>query len=274
MGEMKAVQVLDQGYLEHVESWGSDQRIVEAARMSTNKGFLGWGPIYTCKTCKCKWLKHDGGTWSVVPDQVIAPGTCCDNAPMNSNIEALPGDEKLLKFLWDNRHATPFEMAGMTIEVKAPIFVFREWHRHRTQSYNEMSARYTPLPDENYMPSLERCKGDPTTTNKQAQGVAALAPDVDLLAWLARLADAYDLSQKVYEEGLALGIPKEIARCPVPVARYSRMMASTDLRNWLGFLTLRMAPGAQYEIRMFANAVGDIIAKEFPRTWELFSSKK
>lgn len=101
-----------------------------------------------------------------------------------------------------------------------------------------------------------------------------LAPNDDLKHWLDDLAACYDFSQKVYMNGLKLGIPKEIARVPVPVARYSRMRASTDLRNWLGFLTLRMAPGAQYEIRMFANAVGEIIAKEFPRTWELFAANK
>jgi thymidylate synthase (FAD) len=103
---VQRIELLDHGYVELIESWGSDERIIEAARMSTGKGFTGWG----------------------TPEK--------------------PGDEKLLRFLWKNQHATPFEMAGMTIEVKAPIFVFREWHRHRTQSYNEMSARYVPLPDE------------------------------------------------------------------------------------------------------------------------------
>src|SRR5688572_1581490 len=67
-------------------------------------------------------------------------------------------DQKLLGFLFNNKppHATPFEFAGMVIEVQAPIFVFREWHRHRTQSYNEMSARYAPLPDLNYLPTVDR----------------------------------------------------------------------------------------------------------------------
>ena len=70
-----------------------------------------------------------------------------------------------------------------------------------------------------------------------------------------------------------MGVPKELARLPVPVARYSRMRASANLRNWLGFLTLRMAPNAQWEIRQYANAVGEVVAKAFPRTWELFSKK-
>src|ERR1041385_5991189 len=102
------ITVLDHGYIQLIETWGSDERIVEAARISTNKGFLGWGTT-----------------------------------------EA-PGDEKLLRYLYEHKHATPFEMAGMIVEVQAPIFVFREWHRHRTQSYNELSARYTLLPDTNY----------------------------------------------------------------------------------------------------------------------------
>ena len=94
------MQVLDHGFVTLIESWGSDERIIEAARMSTQKGFEGWGP------------KEDGSA----------------------------GDEKLLGYLYRNNHATPFEMGGAVIEVQAPIFIFREWHRHRTQSYNEMSA--------------------------------------------------------------------------------------------------------------------------------------
>jgi len=85
------IKVLDHGYIKLVESWGSDERIIEAARMSTEKGFLGWG----------------------TPEK--------------------PGDEKLLGYLYKNKHMTPFEMSGWIIEVQAPIFVFREWHRHRTQ---------------------------------------------------------------------------------------------------------------------------------------------
>lgn len=225
---MNSTSILNGGYATLIETWGSDERIVEAARMSTAKGFLGWG----------------------TPEA--------------------PGDEKLLRFLWENKHATPFEMAGMTIEIKAPIFVFREWHRHRTQSYNEMSARYVPLPDENYIPSLDRVlSGGQSATNKQASG--APVPEADALAWLAELAEVYEHAQRVYESGIRRGIAKELARLPVPVARYSRMRASANLRNWLGFLTLRMHPAAQWEIRQYANAVGSMISEAFPRTWGLFS---
>lgn len=225
-------RVLDHGYVELIESWGSEERIIEAARMSTGKGFLGWG------------------------------------------IKEAPGDEKLLRFLWENKHATPFEMAGFTIEVQAPIFVFREWHRHRTQSYNEMSARYAPLPDVNYVPTIERLTKN-STSNRQA-GTIRGAQELTIEAashyqkcLLAEYADA----ERLYQDALRIGVPKELARIHLPVGRYSRMRASTDLRNWLSFLTLRMAPNAQWEIQQYACAVESLVANLFPRTWALFQER-
>lgn len=227
---MHMIEVLDHGSVRLIESWGSDERVIEAARMSTGKGFQGWDT-----------------------------------------------DEKLLAYLYNNKHATPFEMGGLVIEVKAPIFVFREWHRHRTQSYNEMSARYIPLPDENYMPRplgvMERIKSG--SQNKQARGVSDVIPATSEVAdWLQTLEDAYRHCQQVYEQGLELGIPKELARLPVPVARYSRMRASANLRNWLAFLTLRMAPNAQWEIRQYADAVAKLVQDRFPRTYALFAKEQ
>lgn len=186
-------------------------------------------------------------------------------------------DEKLLRFLYEHRHSTPFEFAGMTIEVQAPIFVLREWHRHRTQSYSEVSARYSPLPDLYYTPDAAsivwRAEEAKTTGNKQA-GAVDLSVELtaeDAQSWLQLLEASYTTAEAVYQLGLKLGIPKEIARCPMPVGHYTRMRATANLRNWLAFLTLRMDPAAQYEIRQFANALGEqIIAKVFPRTWALF----
>lgn len=185
-------------------------------------------------------------------------------------------DQKLLGFLFNNKppHATPFEFAGMVIEVQAPIFVFREWHRHRTQSYNEMSARYAPLPDLNYQPTVDRCLVV-NAKNKQAGAVKGSdeVTHESALQWLDELQNLYAIAEGVYQSGLKRGIPKEVARLPMPVGRYSRMRAATCLRNWLAFLTLRMDEGAQWEIRQFANAVGEVIAEHFPKTWELFSHR-
>lgn len=243
---MHRTEVLDYGYVELVESWGSDEGIIEAARMSTGKGFLGWGP-------------------KVVPN----------SEPDGPNSIEVPGDEKLLRYLYEHKHSTPFEMAGMTIEVQAPIFVFRQWHRHRTQSYNEMSARYTPLPDVDYVPTVERMLAN-STVNKQAgkaQGASELSSST---AWFLRqdMQDHYADCERRYQRMLREGVPKELARLVLPVARYSRMRASANLRNWLAFLTLRMDSHAQYEIRVYAAAVGSMIAHEFPRTWELFIEGK
>lgn len=184
-------------------------------------------------------------------------------------------DEKLLAYLFNNRppHSTPFEFAGMVIEVKAPIFVFREWHRHRTQAYNEMSARYAPLPNENYIPSVERIMlGARATTNKQAGVVkgAAVMTESRARTFISRLQDDYRNAEDTYQSALESGVPKEVARVVLPVGRYSQMRATASLRNWLAFLTLRMDPGAQWEIRQYANAVGEIVAANFPKTWALF----
>lgn len=235
--------------------------------MSTGKGFQGWGgdPCPECKSAgRLDEIDAFFRNWQMTRESK----TC-----LCKGTGKIAGDEKLLAYLWNNKHATPFEMAGMVIQVKAPIMVFREWHRHRTQSYNELSARYTPLPNENYLPTVERCIPKPSDqSNRQAQAFGTNTPTpAQVNLWLKELDDVYTRTQRVYENGLDLSIPKELARLSVPVARYSRMRASANLRNWLLFLTLRMAPNAQWEIRQFADAVGELVKQCFPRTWKLFA---
>ena len=252
------IDVLDHGYVKCIETWGSDERIIEAARMSTNKSFRGWGDL--CSFCDGK------GTY--VLDGISAIQTCEECGGKRSKD---PGDERLLRRLWEHKHATPFEMGGLILEIQAPIFVFREWHRHRTQSYNEMSARYTPLPDVNYIPSVARLLIN-SKTNKQA----AMAAGAEELAeegaeWFRSSLEAeYRNQEALYQSALKSGVPKELARCVLPVGRYSRMRASANLRNWLSFLTLRLSNDAQWEIRQYAEATGLFVEKAFPRTWELF----
>jgi len=223
--------VLDHGYVSLVETWGSDESIVEAARMSTGKGFKGWDE-----------------------------------------------DEKFLKFLYDNKHSTPFEMAGAIFEIKAPIFIFREWHRHRTQSYNEMSARYVPLPDENYVPTMSRilegCRKAKESRNKQEGALynALIVDEVDAKLAQDCISDEYLRQEQTYTKLLHRGLPKELARLVLPVGRYSEMRAGANLRNWLAFLTLRQAPNAQWEIQQYANVVADLLTEKFPKTMELFNA--
>jgi thymidylate synthase (FAD) len=262
------IDVLDHGYVEFVERWGSDEHIIEAARMSTNKGFKGWGEI--CKEC---------GGFGTGPDRIDMTvdgpdGVVQDQCDSCDGKGGTVGDEKLLAYLWNNKHATPFEMAGLVIEVQAPIFVFREWHRHRTQSYSELSARYTPIPDFNYVPTIERILFNSSEKTKQAGTVngAEQLTEASAIQFQFSLRELYVKQQGIYEAALQAGVPKELARIHLPVARYSRMRASANLRNWLGFLTLRMDKNAQWEIRQFANAVARMIEQQFPRTWDLYNA--
>ena len=254
-------KLLDHGYLKLVESWGSDEAIIRAARMSTDKGFLGWGPIRKCSRPSCGSGDFD-----------FDAGKC--RVCGSTDFESRPGDEKLLRYLWEHEHSTPFEMPGLTIEVQAPIMVFREWHRHRVPfGYAELSARYTPLPDVNYIPSVERLMMGSDGKNKQAgtvKGAEALTEE-NAKSFQEGLRLIYCNAEQLYQTALANGVPKELARVHLPVGRYSRMRATGNLRGWTKFLILRMAPFAQWEIRQYAQAVGHLIGDVFPRTWALFS---
>ena len=259
---MIKVKVLDHGYVGFVEKYGSDESIVEAARMSTGRGFLRWDPG-PCPMCD--------GTGSVFDDSkpIGVNFVKCIYCNGTGNVV---GDLKLLSYLYTHHHNSPFEMAGMIIEVQAPIFVFREWHRHRTQSYNEMSARYVPLPDVNYIPTVERLLIS-SKENKQAGTIkgADELTEVGANYYIDRLKSHYEYCEELYQDALKSGVPKELARIHLPVGRYSRMRAAANLRNWLAFLTLRLPPDAQWEIRQYANEVAKLIEINFPRTYELFA---
>ena len=249
--------LLDHGYLEVVEHWGSDERIIEAARMSTDKGFQGWGP----NPCSC-----------LDPDPEAMPRSQA-GCPKCGGLGQVPGDEKLLRYMWEHRHSSPFEFAGLVVEVQAPIMVFREWHRHRTQSFSELSARYTPMPNLSYVPTTERLLINASSTNKQAGTVAGsnvLTPGA-AEEFRHQLGKLYEHAEELYQKALCAGVPKELARLPVPVARYSRMRASANLRNWLAFLTLRNDAAAQWEVRQFAMGLQTLLAERFPRTLALFA---
>jgi len=251
------MKLLDHGSLELIETWGSDERVIESARMSTQKGFQGWAQ--RCQRCRA----------SNTPEMLRVMPTCEDGI----NHIWVAGDEKLLRYLYEHQHMTPFEMAGATFEVQAPIFVFREWHRHRTQSYNEASARYLPLPDLNYIPTVERLMMTGGKGGKQASSTGATLTEAGAEVFRKQLKQAYIDDQGIYEAALRDGVPKELARLVLPVGRYSRMRASANLRNWLAFLTLRQDAAAQYEIRIYADAVAECLRSSFPRTMQLFDEK-
>jgi thymidylate synthase (FAD) len=252
------------GYIELIDSWGSDERIVEAARMSTQRGFDGWGP-------KCDRCGESGGG--------LAPGFTGDplECPVSGcgGRKVVPGDEKLLRYLWKNKHATPFEMAGATFEVQAPIFVFREWHRHRVPfGYNEASARYAPLPAIDYTPTVERIMAGGGHLTKQAAGAdgSTALSEGAALDFTRALDVHYANAEALYQTALRTGIPKELARLALTVGRCSKMRATGNLRGWIGFMALRRTMNAQQEIREPANAIHKILTGVFPRTLEIVGS--
>ena len=230
--ELKRVDVLDHGFVRLIETWGGGEaRIPEAGIIEAAR------------------------------------------QSTQGNFRGWQKDRRLLRYLHENKHSTPFEFAGAVIEVRAPIFIFRQWHRHRTQGYNEMSGRYTALPHLTYIPTVERIvSGSQITANKQAgsaEGAPVITP-TQAEAFRRILIRGSESFKTDYDLALGIGVPKELARLGMPVNHYSQMRATTCLRNWLGFLTLRLDPHAQWEIRQFAEALYEIVMMKFPETSRLF----
>jgi thymidylate synthase (FAD) len=182
-------------------------------------------------------------------------------------------DERLIRYLWRNHHTTPFEAVTLTFEVKAPIFVFRQWHRHRTWSINELSARYRELPEEYYVPDAAVI-GTQSASSKQARDIGAPMTD-DVLCeriFERRLVDEHCARAfELYGNLLAKGWPRELARSVLPVSTYSHMFATVNLLNLFRFLTLRCDSHAQYEIRVYADAMRELARSVAPvavSAWE------
>lgn len=176
-------------------------------------------------------------------------------------------DNRLINYLWRNKHTTPFEAVTFTFEVRAPIFVFRQWHRHRTQSYNELSARYRELDEVFYIPKAEDI-GVQSKDNKQMRDTS----DVhwsrhEEVEWLRKHCEA---AFKLYHELLASGWPRELARIGLPLGTYSHMFATLNLRNLFHWLELRLHKHAQPEIRVYADAIIKLIDPVVPVATQAF----
>lgn len=167
-------------------------------------------------------------------------------------------DAKLIHYLMRNRHTSPFEAVTFTFDVKAPIFVFRQWHRHRTWSFNEVSARYSELPEEFYVPETV---GVQAQHNKQMR-LMELNASEDEIRQLIQV--QCQESFNTYRRLLAAGTPRELARGVLPMNTYSHMFATVDLHNLFHFLKLRLHEHAQYEIQVYARAMLEQIRSVVP----------
>lgn len=170
-------------------------------------------------------------------------------------------DEKLIRFLMRNRHTSPFEAVQFTFEIKCPIFVARQWHRHRTWSYNEISARYTALPEEVHLPD-PAVIGAQSSDNKQARDLSWPASEANKALWEPHIAAMQRHGERAFElyHGLlSEGMPRELARSVLPLATYTRFFGSVNLHNLFHFIRLRIHKHAQYEIRVYAAALLELI---------------
>ena len=172
-------------------------------------------------------------------------------------------DAKLIAYLYKHSHMTPFEMCEAKFHIKAPLFITRQWMRHRAGSFNEASARYKELEPEFYIPSPTEYR-TPHPTNKQASG-GLLHASVGREA-NRHVTDASYNAWYNYKELLNMGVVREQARMVLPTNIYTEFYWKVDLRNLLGFLALRNHEGAQSEIQAYARAIQLMVRDWVPVT--------
>src|SRR4051794_18192316 len=176
-------------------------------------------------------------------------------------------DEGLIRFLMRDRHGTPFEHNSFRFHVRTPIFVAREWFRHRVGSFNEFSMRYARATDEFYVPAPEDVR-----TQVGKPGSYSFEPVEPELAESTRerLQEVYEAAYRAYEELVEQGVARELARAVLPVGAYTEFYWTVNARSLMNFLSLRAAEAAQREIRRYAEACETFLAAQMPVTYEAF----
>ena len=185
--------------------------------------------------------------------------------------KSVQNDEGLIRYLMRHWHSTPFEMCEIKLHVKLPVFVARQWIRHRTASVNEYSARYSILDREFYIPAREALAAQ-SGVNNQGRG-ETLSDDeaARVLDWLREDAtQAYDHYEAMISQEGQQGLARELARMNLPMNVYTQWYWKTNLHNLFNFIRLRADPHAQYEIRVYAEAIATIVRDWVPHAWTAF----
>ncbi len=177
-------------------------------------------------------------------------------------------DRGLIRYLMRHRHTTPFEMCEIKLHVRVPIDCWRQWIRHRTANVNEYSTRYSIAIDAAAKTKPDAWRIQTKETHQGSEGNL----EGEVGARLSkRESEIHATCREVYEERLNAGVAREQARKDLLLSTYTEAYWKIDLHNLLHFLTLRMSPNAQYEIRQYANTIGhQIVSKWVPLTWEAF----
>ena len=218
---LKRIDCLDKGFVRLVDFMGTDDSIVQAARVSYGKG-----------------------------------------------TKSVRADRELIRYLMRHRHTSPFEMVEFKFHVKLPIFVARQWIRHRTANVNEYSGRYSEMKDEFYIPDIDQIRTQ-NTVNRQGRSDSVL-PQSQAQEINEMLSKTQQGLFEEYKSMLDMDIARELARINLPLSTYTEWYWKIDLHNLLHFLKLRLDFHAQYEIRVFAAAMGELIKPIVPMTYEAF----
>ena len=228
----KPIEVLDHGFVRVIDYMGDDSSIVQSARVSYGKG--------------TKKISNDKG---------------------------------LIKYLMRHRHSTPFEMCEIKFHIKLPIFIARQWIRHRTANVNEYSARYSILDKEFYIPSAENLaaqsainnqgRGDALTDDEASNVIQILKKDAEQTYSNYETLLNENSGGNIIDESKS-GIARELARMNLTLNTYTQWYWKIDLNNLLHFLALRADDHAQYEIRVYADIMLDIVKRWVPLTYAAF----
>ena len=177
-------------------------------------------------------------------------------------------DRGLIRYLMRHSHTTPFEMVEFKFHVKLPIFVARQWIRHRTANVNEYSARYSVMEDEFYLPPADKINYQ-SATNKQGRGPEA--PPEELRERFRKVLETTQRqSYEEYQSFIGENLTRELARIHLPLSIYTQWYWKIDLHNLFHFLRLRVDQHAQYEIRVYAKAMAEIVKSVTPLAYEAF----
>jgi len=182
--------------------------------------------------------------------------------------KSVQDDTSLIRYLMRQQHTTPFEMVEFKFHVKLPIFIARQWIRHRTANVNECSGRYSEMKDDFYIPQPEAIRKQ-STTNKQGRSEEGFLPyETSIIC--NELESRYRSSYEIYNQLIENGVAKELARIVLPVSTYTEWYWKIDLHNLFNFLRLRLDSHAQYEMRVYAEAIANIIKDIVPIAYVAF----
>ena len=234
-------------------------------------------PLVDVMNGKARWeipvLDHGFVALVDVMPRLIPEGKTADTAVVQAarvsygeGTKKVNEDRGLVRYLLRHRHTTPFEMIEFKFHVAMPIFVARQWIRHRTANVNEYSARYSIVPDRFYRPSVENVRRQSMTNRQGGDDSIEVGTAEEFIKLLEDSENLYSRYLELTEQGVA----REMARAALPVSLYTEWYWKCDLHNLFHFLSLRMDSHAQQEIRVYADAMYDLIKPIVPVSAEAF----